>query len=215
MRFLWTLHCILGAYLLHGNRAESREDNISQADLRASLFPLFPNFTLMDDSAAAFGVMDDEELSNVCAITVLINALTVPSEHEAINPVTEDDLKPVKGLLNGSSSVLEGLASVVNAEVGKVSYQSLITETVLDIKQQNEQSNNIMTEISQTLDADPTSDKHVTKFKEKVCRMESMLQAIDHLARQVKQMSDTLSTELKQHLGKSHKMESTLYQKQN
>ncbi|XP_078413627.1 uncharacterized protein LOC144689970 [Cetorhinus maximus] len=215
MRFLWTLHCILGAYLLHGNRAESREDNISQADPRDSLLPLFPNVTLMADTAAAFGMMDDEEISNMCAITVLINGQTIPSEHEAIIPATEDDLKPVKRLLNGSSSVLESLASAVDAEVGKVSYQSLITETVLDIKERNEQSNNIMTEISETLDADPTSNNHVTKFKEKLCRMEAMLQAINQLASQVEQMSDTLSTELNQHLGKSHKMESTLYQKQN
>ncbi|XP_038675649.1 uncharacterized protein LOC119978243 [Scyliorhinus canicula] len=209
MLLQWIFHCILGAYLLHDNRAVSGEDAKFQFEPQDSLFPSFLNTTLMADGAARFGMSGDEEFSNVCVITVL----TVPSEHEAIIPVTEDDLRPVKSLLNGSSSVLESLASAVNAEIGKVSYQSLITESVLDIKQRNEQSNNIMTEIFQTLDSDPASGNHVTKFKEKVCKMEAMLQALDLLARQVEQLSDSLSTELNQHLGKSRKMESALYQK--
>ncbi|XP_067901723.1 uncharacterized protein si:ch211-142k18.1 [Heterodontus francisci] len=215
MRYVWTLHCILGAYVLPDYRAESRKDYTSQLNPRDSLFPLFLNNTLMADSAATFVAMGHEELSGVCAITVLTSTLTIPNEYKTAHSPTQEDLSPVKGLLNGSSSVLESLASAVNAEIGKLSYQSLITETVLDIKQRNELSNNIMTEIFQSLDSNPTLDSHVTKFKEKVRKMEAMLQAIDHLAGQVEQMSDTLSTELNQHLGKSRKMESTLYQKLN
>ncbi|GCB82937.1 hypothetical protein scyTo_0023370, partial [Scyliorhinus torazame] len=155
----WICHCILGAYLLHDNRAVSGEDANFQFEPQDSLFPSFLNTTLMADGVAGFGVIGDEEFSNVCVITVL----TVPSQYEAIIPVTEDDLRPVKSRLNGSSSVLESLASAVNAEIGNVSYQSLITESVLDIKQRNEQSNNIMAEIFQTLDSDPASGHYVTK----------------------------------------------------
>ncbi|XP_078085485.1 uncharacterized protein LOC144504266 [Mustelus asterias] len=214
MSFLWVWHCFLGAYLLHDTRTVSEEDYISQFDPPDSLSSIL-NASLMSDGVAGLGVMDGEEFSNVCTITVLTGALAAPSEQEGTAAAAEDDLGPVKSLMNGSSSVLESLASAVIAEIGKVSYQSLISETVLDIKQRNEQSNNIMTEIFQTLDSAPTSDHHVTKFKEKVCKMEAMLQAIDHLASQVEQMSDTLSTELNQHLGMSRKMESTLYQKAN
>ncbi|XP_020365857.1 uncharacterized protein LOC109911029 [Rhincodon typus] len=203
MRFLWILHCVLGVYTM-----EAGEDYTSETDVLDSLLPLLLNNTFMAESAAGLGVM---ELSSVCEITVLTSSLTSPGEQEAVSPVTQEDLNLVKNLLNGSSSVLESLASAVNKEIGKVSYQSLITTTVQDIKQQNELSNNIMTEIFQALDSEPTADNHVKQFKENVWKMETMLQTIDLLASQVEDLSDTLSTKLNHHVGKSHTVESIQY----
>ncbi|XP_067844352.1 uncharacterized protein si:ch211-142k18.1 [Heptranchias perlo] len=205
MRLLWTMHCILTC-LLPDCGAENGEDHTSKLEPSDSFLYSFLNNTLMADSAAGLVAIDQEELLNVCAITVMTSAMTFPSGHVGANPATQEDLQPVKGRLESSGSVLETLASVVDAEIGKVSYQSMISETVLDIKQQNEKSNSIMTEISQSLDSDPTSDSHVEKFKKEVWKMEAMLHAIDHLASQVERMSDTLSLELSQ-------MESTLHQK--
>uniref|UniRef100_UPI00398E8748 uncharacterized protein n=1 Tax=Pristiophorus japonicus TaxID=55135 RepID=UPI00398E8748 len=212
MRLLWILQCIVGAHCLPDCGAESEEGYTQQPDTGDSLFLSLANNTGMADSAAGFEAIDPEELSSMCAITVLTGEMADP---EGGHPATIEDLSPVKGLLDGSSWVLESLASAVNAEIGKVSYQSMIADTVLDIKQHNQLSNNIMAEILQSLHSDTTSESHVTKFKEKVSKMEAMLQAIEHLATQVEQMSDTLSTELSQHLDKSRKMESTLHQRPN
>ncbi|XP_043551204.1 uncharacterized protein LOC122552568 [Chiloscyllium plagiosum] len=204
MRFLWILHFVLGVYMVKAGDDYTLETNVPDP-----LFPMLLNNTLMPENAAGLGI---PELSSVCEITVLTSSITIPSEQEAISSLIQEDLNPVKNLLNGSSSILESLATAVNEETGKVSYQSLITTTVLDIKQQNELSNNIMTEIFQALDSEPTSNNHVKKFKEKVWKMDTMLQAIHLLASQVEELSDTLSTELSQHMGKSHTMESIQYQ---
>ncbi|XP_059504755.1 uncharacterized protein LOC125454964 isoform X2 [Stegostoma tigrinum] len=203
MRFLWILHCVLGVYMM-----EAGEDYTSETDVLASLFPLRLNNTFATESAAGLGMM---ELSNVCEITVLTSSLASPGEQEAVGPVTQEDLNLIKDLLNSSSFILESLASAVNEEIGKVNYQSLITAAVQDIKQQNELSNNIMTEILQALDSEPTSDNHVKKFKENVWKMETMLQTIDLLASQVEDLSDTLSTELNHHMAKSHTVKSIQY----
>ncbi|XP_072436200.1 uncharacterized protein [Chiloscyllium punctatum] len=203
MRFLWILHFVLGVYMVKAG------DYTLETNVPDPLFPMVLNNTLMPENAAGLGIL---ELSSVCEITVLTSSITIPSEQEAIRSLIQEDLNPVKNLLNGSSSILESLATAVKEETGKVSYQSLITTTVLDIKQQNELSNNIMTEIFQALDSEPTSNIHVKKFKEKVWKMDTMLQAIHLLASQVEELSDTLSTELSQHMGKSHTMESIQYQ---
>ncbi|XP_060686750.1 uncharacterized protein LOC132819315 [Hemiscyllium ocellatum] len=204
MRFLWILHFVMGVYMVKAGDDYTLETNVPDP-----LFPMVLNNTLMPENAAGLGI---PELSSVCEITVLTSSITMPSEQEAMSSLIQEDLNPVKNLLNGSSSILESLATAVNEETGKVSYQSLITTTVLDIKQQNELSNNIMTEIFQALDSEPTSDNHVKKFKEKVWKMDTMLQAIHLLASQVEELSDTLSTELSQHMGKSDTMESIQYQ---
>ncbi|GCC20019.1 hypothetical protein chiPu_0018684 [Chiloscyllium punctatum] len=201
MRFLWILHFVLGVYMVKAG------DYTLETNVPDPLFPMVLNNTLMPENAAGLGIL---ELSSVCEITVLTSSITIPSEQEAIRSLIQEDLNPVKNLLNGSSSILESLATAVKEETGKVSYQSLITTTVLDIKQQNELSNNIMTEIFQALDSEPTSNIHVKKFKEKVWKMDTMLQAIHLLASQVEELSDTLSTELSQHMGKSHTMDGQL-----
>ncbi|XP_069786752.1 uncharacterized protein [Narcine bancroftii] len=207
MRRAWMVQCILGALLLHACRGQSGEDYGAELDPRDSLFPLPFNYSLVADDVVGSIVQNQEELSNVCSITLLTSEVDMASGHQT-SQLTPEDLRPIKGLIDGTSSVLESLTMAVRQDIGKGSYQSLITKCLLDITQQNEASNNVMADIRGNLEAQHSADCLLTKFKEKVGKMEAMVHTIHHLASQVEQMSESLAREL----GKSGQMDFALGQ---
>lgn len=211
MRLLWTLRWILVTFLLPGSGGQSGDHDGFQLDPGDLLFALPLNDSAVADGVAEFILQDQEEVSDTCSITLLTRSET--REHEATHPSTQEDLGPVKGLMEGTSSILESLVVAMKEEIGKGSYQSVISKTLLDIKLQNEESNNIMADIGASLEAQSSADSHLTKFKEKVGKMEAMLQSIHCLASQVEQVSEVLAMELSQDLGKSRQLESGLGQK--
>ncbi|XP_051868720.1 uncharacterized protein LOC127568703 [Pristis pectinata] len=213
MRMVWTLHWILGAFLLPDCGGQSGEHHGAELDPGDVIFPLSFNDSVMADGVTGFIVQGQEDVLEACSITLLTSTMTTPSGHEEADPVTQEDLSPVKGLIDGTSSTLESLTVAVKEEIGRGSYQSVITKTLLDVKLQNEVSNNIMVDIRDSLQAHHCADSLLTKFKEKFGKMEAMLQTIHRLASQVEQTSESVALELSQDLGKSRQLESALVRK--
>ncbi|XP_059841454.1 uncharacterized protein LOC132402580 isoform X1 [Hypanus sabinus] len=206
MRFDWCLRWALATVFLPGSCGQSGERHGSEINPEDFMFPLMLNESVLADDVTWLLVPGQDQVLGSCSITLLTSTVTTPGGQQGADLATQEDLNPLKGLMDGTGSALESLMVAVEEDIGRGSYQSVISKGLLDIQQQNEVSDNIMEEIRASLEAQQPTESLLSRFKEKVGKMETMLHAMRCLSSQMEQTSDLLALEL----GKSHHLESAL-----